>query len=165
MHFAAGQPAGLLYRLLTRIPIALLLALIFMNMKEGEILLPVHRELVLWHWPFVCSRLYPFYIKQKSRREYVMLDFWYSARCTRQVKLIVCIMTCAMIYLCSTVQALSAVLTGFSLGLGISIHLLRQLNLKIRQDNIYKMAFLFCSIAYLWLFFLFCFMYCLMNIK
>lgn len=46
-----------------------------------------------------------------------MLDFWYSARCTRQVKLIVCIMTCAMIYLCSTVQALSAVLTGFSLGL------------------------------------------------
>ncbi len=40
MHFAAGQPAGLLYRLLTWIPIALLLALIFMNMKEGEILLP-----------------------------------------------------------------------------------------------------------------------------
>ncbi len=67
-----------------------------------------------------------------------MLDFWYSARCTRQVKLIVCIMTCAMIYLCSTVQALSAVLTGFSLGLGISIHLLRQLNLKIKQNNIYK---------------------------
>lgn len=67
-----------------------------------------------------------------------MLDFWYSARCTRQVKLIVCIMTCAMIYLCSTVQALSAVLTGFSLGLGISMHLLRQLNLKIKQNNIYK---------------------------
>jgi len=40
MHFAAGQPAGLLYRLLTWIPIALLLALIFMNMNEGEILLP-----------------------------------------------------------------------------------------------------------------------------
>lgn len=40
MHFAARQPAGLLYRLLTWIPIALLLALIFMNMKEGEILLP-----------------------------------------------------------------------------------------------------------------------------
>ncbi len=40
VHFAAKKPAGLLYRLLTWIPIALLLALIFMQMKDGEILLP-----------------------------------------------------------------------------------------------------------------------------
>ena len=40
VHFASLQPTSLLYRLLTWIPIALLLALIFMNMKDGEILLP-----------------------------------------------------------------------------------------------------------------------------
>lgn len=40
IHFAAKNPTGLLYRLFTWIPIALLLALIFMHMKDGEILLP-----------------------------------------------------------------------------------------------------------------------------
>ncbi|ANF83064.1 hypothetical protein A3K93_01580 [Acinetobacter sp. NCu2D-2] len=40
IHFASQNPAGLLYRLLTWIPIALLLALIFMNMQNGEILIP-----------------------------------------------------------------------------------------------------------------------------
>ena len=39
-HFASKNPTGMLYRLLTWIPIALLLALIFMHMKEGEILIP-----------------------------------------------------------------------------------------------------------------------------
>lgn len=39
-HFAAKNPTGLLYRILTWIPIALLLALIFMHMNNGEILLP-----------------------------------------------------------------------------------------------------------------------------
>lgn len=40
IHFASKHPTGLLYRLLTWIPIALLLALIFMHMKDGEILIP-----------------------------------------------------------------------------------------------------------------------------
>jgi hypothetical protein len=40
IHFAAQNPTGLLYRLLTWIPLALLLALIFMHMQAGEILLP-----------------------------------------------------------------------------------------------------------------------------
>ncbi|WP_010114502.1 AzlD domain-containing protein [Acinetobacter sp. P8-3-8] len=40
VHFAAKNPTGLLYRLLTWIPIAILLALIFKNMNNGEILLP-----------------------------------------------------------------------------------------------------------------------------
>lgn len=40
IHFFAAKPTALLYRLLTWIPIALLLALIFMQMKDGEILLP-----------------------------------------------------------------------------------------------------------------------------
>ena len=40
INFAAQNPTGLLYRLFTWIPIALLLALIFMHMKNDEILLP-----------------------------------------------------------------------------------------------------------------------------
>ena len=40
IHFASKNPTGLLYRVLTWIPIALLLALIFMHMKDGEILIP-----------------------------------------------------------------------------------------------------------------------------
>lgn len=40
LHFAAKKPTGIVYRLLTWIPIALLLALIFKNMNQGEILIP-----------------------------------------------------------------------------------------------------------------------------
>lgn len=39
IHFASKKPTGLLYRLLTWIPIALLIALVFMNMRQGEILI------------------------------------------------------------------------------------------------------------------------------
>src|SRR5690606_2255309 len=40
IHFSSNNPSGLLYRLLTWIPIALLIALVFMNMQQGEILIP-----------------------------------------------------------------------------------------------------------------------------
>lgn len=40
IHFSAQNPTGLLYRLLTWIPIALLMSLIFMYMQDGEILIP-----------------------------------------------------------------------------------------------------------------------------
>ena len=40
IHFTANHPTGLLYRVLTWIPIAILLALIFKNMQNGEILIP-----------------------------------------------------------------------------------------------------------------------------
>lgn len=40
IHFAANKTTGFIYRLLTWIPIALLLTLVFINMKDGEILLP-----------------------------------------------------------------------------------------------------------------------------
>lgn len=40
IHFAANNPTGLFYRVLTWIPIALLLALVFANMHQNEILLP-----------------------------------------------------------------------------------------------------------------------------
>ena len=70
-----------------------------------------------------------------------MLQFWYSDRCTRQIKLMVCIATCVMIYLCSTVQQLSAIFTGISLMIGMGIHLLRALSLKIAEDNAYRNGF------------------------
>lgn len=40
IHFTKNNTTGLLYRVLTWIPIALILALIFMHMKNGEILIP-----------------------------------------------------------------------------------------------------------------------------
>ena len=70
-----------------------------------------------------------------------MLQFWYSDRCTRQIKLMVCIATCVMIYLCSTVQQLSAMFSGISLMIGMGIHLLRALSLKIAEDNAYRNGF------------------------
>ncbi len=70
-----------------------------------------------------------------------MLQFWYSDQCTRQIKLMVCIATCVMIYLCSTVQQLSTLLTGISLLIGMGIHLCRTLSLKIAKDNAYKNGF------------------------
>ena len=33
-----------------------------------------------------------------------MLDFWYSARCTREIKWGVCIVVCLCIYLASNIQ-------------------------------------------------------------
>ncbi|ALH94385.1 hypothetical protein [Acinetobacter equi] len=39
LNYAIKKPTGLFYRILTWIPIALLLALIFMQMKNGDILL------------------------------------------------------------------------------------------------------------------------------
>ncbi|KAB0654754.1 hypothetical protein F7P73_02455 [Acinetobacter bohemicus] len=70
-----------------------------------------------------------------------MLQFWYSDKCTRQIKLMVCIATCIMIYLCSTMQQLSAMFIGISLMIGMGIHLLRALSLKIAADHPYKNGF------------------------
>ncbi len=70
-----------------------------------------------------------------------MLEFWYSNQCSRQLKLMVCIATCVIIYLCSTVQQLSPMFTGISVGIGMGIHVLRALSLKIAADNPYKKGF------------------------
>ena len=40
LHFTGSNPSSLMSRLFTWIPIALLLALIFKNMNNGEILIP-----------------------------------------------------------------------------------------------------------------------------
>ena len=71
----------------------------------------------------------------------MILDFWYSARCTRQIKLIVCITTCVMIYLCATVAQLSPLFTMISLVIGMAVHGLRVLSLKITADNPYQRGF------------------------
>ena len=71
----------------------------------------------------------------------MILDFWYSARCTRQIKLIVCITTCVMIYLCATVAPLSRLFTMISLVIGMAVHGLRVLSLKITADNPYQRGF------------------------
>ena len=70
-----------------------------------------------------------------------MLEFWYSDQCNRQIKLMVCITTCVMIYLCSTVQQLSPLFTGISIAIGMGLHGLRVLSLKIAADNPYKKGF------------------------
>ena len=70
-----------------------------------------------------------------------MLDFWYSERCTREVKLIMSIATCAIIYYCSSIEKLSPQLTMICLSIGIVIHLLHVLSLKITENNPYAQGF------------------------
>ena len=62
-----------------------------------------------------------------------MLNFWYSERCSRQIKLIVCIATCVMIVIAAQVQQLGAIFIGLSLMIGIATHLLRGVQLKIAR--------------------------------
>ena len=89
-----------------------------------------------------------------------MLNFWYSEHCSRQIKLIVCIATCVMIFMAAQVQQLGAIFIGLSLMIGIATHLLRSVQLKIAQDNPYREGFsrlfiflplivLICLIGYL----------------
>ncbi len=70
-----------------------------------------------------------------------MLDFWYSERCTRQIKLIICIAVCAIIYYCSNIQQLSPLFEGLSLAVGLALHFLRIVHLNIANTNRYKPVF------------------------
>ena len=65
----------------------------------------------------------------------MILDFWYSERCTRQIKLIICISTCVVIYLSAKPAELSIWFVGFALLIGISLHLTRECILKIKSQN------------------------------
>lgn len=67
-----------------------------------------------------------------------MLDFWYSEKCTREIKLIICIITCAIIYYFSNIEQLTTWTVGFSLGIGIFIHILHHLKLKLNAHNKYS---------------------------
>ena len=70
-----------------------------------------------------------------------MLDFWYSERCTREIKLIVCISTCVMIMLCGQIASLSPVFVGFSLAVGVVIHIIRMLSVKIQSSHSHQTGF------------------------
>lgn len=67
-----------------------------------------------------------------------MLRFWYSAHCTREIKLIICIAVCAVIYYCTNIQQLTPLFAGLSLAIGAATHLLRHTHLKIAQEHPYK---------------------------
>lgn len=70
-----------------------------------------------------------------------MLDFWYSERCTREIKLITSIATCAIIYYCSTFEKLSPTWTVCCLVLGMAIHVLKIQADKISLQNPYAQGF------------------------
>ncbi|WP_173911586.1 hypothetical protein [Acinetobacter sp. Marseille-Q1618] len=65
-----------------------------------------------------------------------MLDFWYSERCTRQVKLMVSIVLCIAIYYCSSIAKLSPLFVGISLAIGIILHVLKQLSLRTATQTV-----------------------------
>lgn len=70
-----------------------------------------------------------------------MLNYWYSERCHRQIKLMVIIATCVMIYLASMQIQLNSVLVMVSIALGLLIHTIRQLRLKLKADHPYARGF------------------------
>lgn len=70
-----------------------------------------------------------------------MLNFWYSNKCTREIKLLVCMVTCAIIYYASGFSPLSTVIVGFSLAVGMMMHVLRLLDLKLDKKNKYTEGF------------------------
>lgn len=70
-----------------------------------------------------------------------MLNYWYSERCTREIKLIVSISTCVLIYLCSSIKQLSTSFTLVSLALGILLHILYKISLKIQSNSSFKTGF------------------------
>lgn len=70
----------------------------------------------------------------------MMLDFWYSDRCHRQIKLTLCVAVCLMIYYCAKVAELSLTFSLISLGLGVLIHVLRAFKLKLQAQERYNSA-------------------------
>ena len=70
-----------------------------------------------------------------------MLEFWYSERCNRQLKLIIIIAVCIVIYIASTVAKLGPIFIGISLAIGMLIHVLREFRLKLSPDNPYAEGF------------------------
>lgn len=67
-----------------------------------------------------------------------MLDFWYSERCHRQIKLFLCVAVCLMIYSTARIAELSFIFTLISVGLGALIHVLRMIKIKLLAENRYN---------------------------
>lgn len=70
-----------------------------------------------------------------------MLEFWYSERCNRQLKLIIIIAVCIVIYIASTVAELGLIFVGISLAIGMLMHVLREFRLKLSPENPYAEGF------------------------
>ncbi|UNW06648.1 MULTISPECIES: hypothetical protein [Acinetobacter] len=70
-----------------------------------------------------------------------MLEFWYSERCNRQLKLIIIIAVCIVIYIASTVTKLGSIFVGISLAIGMLMHVLREFRLKLAPKNPYAEGF------------------------
>lgn len=64
-----------------------------------------------------------------------MLDFWYSARCPRQLKLVLCIFTFAVLYYCSTLNKLEAHFSVIALFIGMLLHVIYQFTQSQRAKN------------------------------
>jgi len=70
-----------------------------------------------------------------------MLAFWYSERCTRGIKLSICIATCLIIYISSSIEKLPTLFVIMSLLLGMINHFLQQKIKRIQADNPYAEGF------------------------
>ncbi|TSH75977.1 hypothetical protein E2K73_06340 [Acinetobacter sp. RF15A] len=70
-----------------------------------------------------------------------MLEHWYSKHYTRQMKLVVVIIVCLLIYSASTVAQLGPISISFSVGIGLMSYGLRQLRFKIPTGHPYANGF------------------------
>ncbi|TCB35710.1 hypothetical protein E0H82_06905 [Acinetobacter sp. ANC 4910] len=69
-----------------------------------------------------------------------MLEFWYSERCSREIKLLSSIVVCSAIYFCSSIAQLAPLWVGLSLILGVLIHVLFTQYLKLATSHPYRIT-------------------------
>lgn len=69
-----------------------------------------------------------------------MLEFWYSERCSREIKLVSSLVVCGAIYFCSSITQLAPLWVGFSLALGVLIHILFTQFLKLATSHPYRIT-------------------------
>ena len=69
-----------------------------------------------------------------------MLEFWYSERCTREIRLICSIGVCISIYFCSRIAQLAPLWVGLSLLSGMLMHILFTQSLKLATSHPYRIT-------------------------
>lgn len=80
-----------------------------------------------------------------------MLNFWYSDRCTRQIKLLLCIAAFVLLYICNQQQEIPRSTALLSLFVGSAVHLvyLVRTQEKFRRLQAYSIWFYFCLALFL----------------
>lgn len=78
-----------------------------------------------------------------------MLEFWYSSRCTRPMKLALCVLTFALVYWSSSISKIATSFAYASLLLGLSLHVFYQLSLKITPNTQRHLFNLACSCIFI----------------